>query len=329
MRSLHEKYMSRAIQLAKQGKGYVAPNPMVGSVIVHEDKIIGEGYHQKYGEAHAEVNAVRSVKNQDLLKKSTIYVTLEPCAHFGKTPPCANLIIEKQIPKVVIGCRDSYEEVDGKGIQLLREAGIEVELGILEKECQELNKRFFCFHTKKRPYIILKWAESANGYMDIERDGQKGVFWISQPETKQLVHKWRHEEAGILIGARTLINDNPSLTTREYKGQSPNRFVIDTKNSINLTDFKIGNLEGETHLIHTDNIEAVLAQLFEHNMQSVIIEGGCKTLQAFIDANAWDEARIIKGSQNISAGTKSPKINGKIHQTFAYGKDQIQIVLND
>jgi len=321
--------MSRAIQLAKQGKGYVAPNPMVGSVIVHEDKIIGEGFHQKYGEAHAEVNAVRSVKNQDLLKKSTIYVTLEPCAHFGKTPPCANLIIEKQIPKVVIGCRDSYEEVDGKGIQLLREAGIEVELGILEKECQELNKRFFCFHTKKRPYIILKWAESANGYMDIERDGQKGVFWISQPETKQLVHKWRHEEAGILIGARTLINDNPSLTTREYKGQSPTRFIIDTKNSINLSDFKIGNLEGETHLIHTDKIEDVIAQLFEHNMQSVIIEGGCKTLQAFIDANAWDEARIIRGCQNISAGTKSPKINERIHHSFAYGKDQIQIVLND
>lgn len=325
----HDKYMSRAIQLAKLGKGNVAPNPMVGSVIVHQDKIIGEGYHQKYGEGHAEVNAIRSVTDADLLKESTIYVTLEPCAHFGKTPPCARLIVEKQIPKVIIGCRDSYEEVDGKGIQILKDAGIEVEIGIMKTECQELNKRFFCFHQNKRPYVILKWAESADGFMDIERSGEKGIFWLSQAETKQLVHKWRHEEAGILIGAKTLMNDNPSLTVREYNGKSPTRFILDERGTIQLSDYKMNDQDGETYIINQNEISDVLNELYQLRIQSVIIEGGRKTLQRFIDSDLWDEARIIKGVNYITKGTKSPDITGKVEQSFTFGKDHIEIIRND
>ncbi|MBI2281319.1 MAG: bifunctional diaminohydroxyphosphoribosylaminopyrimidine deaminase/5-amino-6-(5-phosphoribosylamino)uracil reductase RibD [Bacteroidetes bacterium] len=248
-----EKYLLRCLELAKNGLGNVAPNPMVGCVIVHNNKIIGEGYHQDYGKAHAEVNAIHSVKDKSLLKESTLYVNLEPCAHFGKTPPCANLIVEHNIPRVVIGCIDSFSEVAGKGIEKLRNAGIEVIVGILEKESLELNKRFFTFHNKKRPYVILKWTETKDGFIDVERtviakheerNGKQSFKstdcfvplhstrndvdnWITSPLSKQLVHKWRSEESAIMVGTNTALNDNPQLNVREWNGKNPTRIVID------------------------------------------------------------------------------------------------------
>ncbi len=250
-----KKYMSYCLELAKKGIGYVAPNPMVGCVIVYENKIIGEGYHQEYGKNHAEVNAINSVSNKDLLKESTLYVNLEPCAHFGKTPPCSNLIIENKIPKVVVGCIDSYSEVSGKGIENMKDAGIEVNVGILEKEALDLNKRFFTFHNKKRPYIILKWAETKDGFIDVERPTtaniearnakqshqSKDCFplllsqntrndvnnWITTPSSKKLVHQWRSEEQAIMVGTNTALNDNPQLNVREVTGNNPLRIILD------------------------------------------------------------------------------------------------------
>lgn len=319
--------MNRCIELAQLGLGHVAPNPMVGAVLVHENTIIGEGYHKKYGEAHAEVNTLKSVKEADkhLISKSTLYVSLEPCSHFGKTPPCTDLIIKNKIPKVVIGCSDPFEKVAGRGIARLREAGVEVVTGILEKQCSELNKRFFTFHQKKRPYIILKWAQTLNGFMasDNKDDGQ----WISNDYSLKLVHKWRTEEAAIMVGTNTARSDNPQLTARKWKGRNPVRIVID-KNvqlpqnlylfdqstpTIVLTEKDIAskpnlvyekvNLEG--------NLEAVLEKLHALNIQSVIVEGGATLLQSFIKANYWDEARIITGDKVFKSGIKAPDFSGK------------------
>ena len=342
----HEKYMNRCLQLAKLGIGNVAPNPMVGSVIVCDNKIIGEGYHQKYGEAHAEVNAINSVKDQSLLLRSTIYVNLEPCSHFGKTPPCANMIIEKKIPRVVIGCVDSNIEVAGKGIEKLKAAGIDVVTHILEKECRELNKRFFTYHEKKRPYIILKWAQSADGFIDINRSkNQKGIVWMSQPETKTLVHQWRHEAAGILVGWKTIATDNPELTCREIVGKNPTRIVIDQDLRLDYTAFKIGDYSTPTIILTKKvaaagaelqfinpvdfSIHEILNSLYQQKIQSIIIEGGKTTIQNFITSGIWDEARIIKGINKIEIGEKAPEINGKTEQEFQFGKDTICIVKND
>ena len=232
--------MKKCLELAKKGMGYVSPNPMVGCVIVFNDEIIGEGYHQEYGKDHAEVNAIENVKDKSLLKKSTLYVNLEPCVHFGKTPPCTNLIIESKIPKVVIGCADSYSEVSGKGIKKMQNRGIEIIVGVLGKESRELNKRFFTFHEKKRPYIILKWAESKDGFM--APLNQNKPFWMTSSESKKLVHKWRAEEEAILIGRITAKKDNPSLTVREVAGSNPIRIIIDK----NLT------LSGDLNLFNSD-----------------------------------------------------------------------------
>ena len=225
-----EIYMQRCIDLAKKGIRAVAPNPMVGCVLVVEDKIIGEGYHERYGEAHAEVNAINSVSNKSLLKKATLYVSLEPCSHTGKTPPCAELIIKKGIKKVVIGTKDSNPIVGGKGIEKLKNGGVQVEEGILQEQCLELNKRFFTFHEKQRPYVILKWAQTLDGFLDRNREDEtQKINWISEPETKTLVHKWRSEEQSILVGRNTITNDNPSLTVRDYGGINPIRLVIDSQ----------------------------------------------------------------------------------------------------
>lgn len=318
--------MQRAIDLARLGAGNVAPNPMVGAVIVHQDKIIGEGYHQSFGNAHAEVNAVKNVTAKKLLKESTIYVTLEPCAHHGKTPPCADLIIHEQIPHVVIGCKDSFDEVDGKGIQKLKDAGVKVEVGILEEECIKLNKRFFCFHQKQRPYVILKWAQCQNGFMDIDRKDESGIFWITQKASKQLVHKWRHEEAAIMIGAQTLINDNPSLTTREYHGNSPIRIVLDNRNNIDLTKYEMNEEQGQTILIQQNDPKKILEELHQLNIQSVIIEGGKKTIEKFIQADLWDEARILRGINAIEKGVLAPVVDGTIISSGFFGKDQLTII---
>ena len=319
-----EKYMSRCIQLAKSGAGNVAPNPMVGAVLVYENEIISEGYHQKYGEAHAEVNCINNIdeKNNSLIEKSTMYVSLEPCAHHGKTPPCADLIIKNKIKKVIIGCQDIYKEVAGKGIEKLRNAGIEVVTGVLENECKALNKRFFTFHQKQRPYIILKWAQSVNGKIGSHNNER---ILISNDYSNRLVHKWRSEEAAILIGTNTALKDNPSLTTRLWKGKNAVRIVIDKNLRLPLS-LKIFNTETETiifnfikntfeknlHFIKLntkDFIKEMLHSLYENNIQSVLIEGGANTLQSFIDAGLWNEARIITSEKIIlENGISAPEM---------------------
>ena len=319
-----EKYIARCLQLANAGAGYVAPNPMVGAVLVYENKIIGEGYHQKYGQAHAEVNCINDVaeENRALINQSTLYVSLEPCSHFGKTPPCTNLIIEKKIPKVIIGCKDIFKEVSGRGIQKLKDAGIEVITGVLENECVELNKRFFTFHEKFRPYIILKWAQSMNG--KIGATGKERVL-ISNDYSSRLVHKWRSEEAAILIGTNTALKDDPLLTTRLWHGKNPVRIIIDKELRLPST-LKVFNGETKTmvyNLLKNSNeetlvhiklekenfIDGLIQSLFEMNIQSILVEGGSKTIQSFIDNDLWDEARVITNEELIiENGLNSPEI---------------------
>ena len=336
----HEAYMQRCIELAQNGAGNVSPNPMVGAVVVCADKIIGEGYHQLYGEAHAEVNAIKAVKDKSLLSKATIYVSLEPCAHFGKTPPCSDLIIDSRIPNVVIGCTDSFAQVAGKGIEKLKNAGITVSVGILEKECLELNKRFFTFHEKKRPYIILKWAQSQDGFMDKKRtDTCPTINWITEPNTKQLTHKWRSEEDAILIGKNTAINDNPELTTRVVDGKNPIRIVVDRKLKL-PKDLKIFNSEAKTIILNElknegndsilykkVNFESFFDDLWsvciENDIISLIVEGGAFTINQFIENDLWDEARVLTGKPFFVGGIKAPKLNIEPNQQLSFGKDEI------
>ncbi len=329
---VHEQYMQRCLQMAVMGAGNVAPNPMVGAVLVYNDRIIGEGYHQKYGEAHAEVNCINSVIEADrnLITKSTMYVSLEPCAHFGKTPPCTNLIIENKIPNVVIGCRDSFALVNGKGIEKLNAAGINVTLGILEKECLELNKRFFTFHEKQRPYIILKWAQSSDNKISVP--GSNRIF-ISNEFSNRLVHKWRSEEAAILVGTNTALLDDPALIPRLWPGNNPVRLVIDKElklpGSLKLFDGSVKTIVF-TYLEKDDNeflnyhqlkkdknmLSQILAALYEQQIQSVIVEGGAKLLQSFIDEELWDEARVITNEQlKIGNGLAAPHLRKYIQLT--------------
>jgi len=327
-----EIYMNRCLQLAELGKGFVAPNPMVGCVIVHEGKIIGEGYHQFYGQAHAEVNAIHSVKDKSLLKNATLYVNLEPCSHWGKTPPCAKLIIEKHIPKVVIGSIDSHSKVAGKGIERMKHAGIEVNVGALEDACKTLNKRFFSFHEQHRPYIILKWAETQDGFIDIApqyKSSQKGL-WITNDLCRKLVHKWRAEEMAIMVGTNTAIIDNPSLTTRDWAGNSPIRISIDkelqfpkqlhlldgTVQSIIFTKKNTENLQSIEYITQDEiTIDSMILELYKRNIHSVIIEGGTKLLQSFIDQNLWDEARIFIGDKKFVEGVNAPHFEAKISKS--------------
>jgi diaminohydroxyphosphoribosylaminopyrimidine deaminase/5-amino-6-(5-phosphoribosylamino)uracil reductase len=313
-------YMQRCIELAKKATGKTYPNPLVGAVIVYENKIIGEGYHQKAGENHAEINAINSVENKALLHDSTIYVSLEPCAHFGKTPPCALKLKEIGFKKVVIGAMDSHDKVNGKGKKILEDAGIRVESGILEHECVDLNKRFFTYHRKKRPFVILKWAQSADGFLDKDfRPTQ-----IGNSLTKQFVHQLRSDEHAILVGTNTALIDNPSLTTREVKGRNPVRILIDIDLKV-TPDFKIFNNEAETIIFNSvkeeesrnlkfikikkeNFVNNLMSKLFDLQIQSVIIEGGSFTLQQFIDENIWDECLIIKNENLIlKNGTSAPK----------------------
>ena len=332
--STHEIYIKRCIQLAQNGFGTTYPNPMVGSVIVCDGKIIGEGWHQKSGEPHAEVHAINSVKNKSLLSKSTIYVSLEPCSHYGKTPPCSNLIIDYQIPNVVIGTVDPNEKVAGNGIKRLLENGTNVTVGVLENECFELNKRFFTFHLKKRPYIILKWAESADGYLAPLVKLQKEPVWISNQFSRQLVHKWRSEEQAILVGSQTVFDDNPKLNVRDWFGKNPIRIVLDKTAKIDKNYFVTDNSVKTILLTEQENLasiensiyeyvifdsclaEKITAFLFQHNIQSVIIEGGKQTLETFINENLWDEARVFKSTFSLIQGIKAPVLSGKCKQTF-------------
>lgn len=323
-----EIYMQRCLDLAQKGLVNAMPNPSVGAVIVYKDTIIGEGFTAAYGGSHAEVNAINSVKNQQLLPFSKIYVSLEPCSHFGKTPPCSDLIVEKKIPKVVIGCIDPFSEVSGKGVQKLISNGIDVKIGVLEEACENSHKRFFTFHTKKRPFIILKWAESNDGFLSPETRKEQIPVWLTNVYSRQLVHKLRSEESAILVGTQTAIDDNPSLNTRDWFGKNPVRLYIDRENklseTLNLKDGSVPTicftskkleskekLKFETIDFDKNVVEQICAFLYNQNLQSVIIEGGRFTLQQFIDANLWDEAMVFKSKTTLLSGTPAPILNHK------------------
>ncbi|MEO6730147.1 MAG: bifunctional diaminohydroxyphosphoribosylaminopyrimidine deaminase/5-amino-6-(5-phosphoribosylamino)uracil reductase RibD [Ferruginibacter sp.] len=335
----HETYMYRCIELAELGAGNVAPNPMVGSVLVYNDRIIGEGYHRQYGQAHAEVNCINSVEQADkhLIEKAILYVSLEPCAHFGKTPPCADLIIKKNIPVVVIACRDSFPEVNGSGIQKLKAAGVKVITPVLEKEAWELNKRFFIFHNQHRPYIVLKWAQTANGIIG---NSDHSRLFITNDLTNRKVHQWRSMESSILVGTATALYDDPSLTTRLWQGNNPIRLVIDKAlklpASSHLLDRTVKTIifntirneeEGNLIFYKISKEKSFVAQLMEVlyklNIQSVLVEGGAKLLQSFIDENCWDEARVITNTAlEIATGIHAPSL-------FNSDKIYSESILND
>lgn len=336
-------FMQECITLANKGIGMVSPNPLVGSVIVYKNRIIGEGYHEKYGYNHAEVNAINSVKDISLLKYSTLYVNLEPCSHYGKTPPCSNLIIENNISQVVVGCVDTFSKVSGKGIVKLREAGIDVTVGILEKESKKLNKRFFTFHSKKRPYIILKWAESKDHF--IAPKAQAEPFWMTSSESKLLVHQWRAEEDSILVGRITAEKDNPDLTVRKIEGNNPIRIIIDRNLQLSK-DLNLFNSESKTiifNTIKTEEIDSnyfikvdfnnlinnIISELYKRKVHSVIIEGGTKTLQSFIDINMWDEARIFTTKKILKQGIKAPTIKNNLSVKHSIiGTDLLRTITN-
>ncbi len=339
--------MQRCIDLAQKGMGSVAPNPMVGALLVYQDRIIGEGWHQQYGGPHAEVNCIQSVsiEDKDLIPQSTLYVSLEPCNHYGKTPPCSDLIIQSQIKKVVIACADPFEKVNGSGIKKLVDNGVEVITGILERDATQLNKRFFIFHQQQRPYVILKWAKSADGYIAMP---QGKPVKISNETTDKLVHKWRSEESAIVVGTNTVINDNPSLTTRNYPGKNPLRIFIDKRLSIdatykildNSTDTLILNLVkneklgvNEFVLIQDETklVEELLQLLYDKGIQSLIVEGGATLLQSFIERNLWHEARVIENTAlYLQEGISSPELKNHIrfnHELFE--NDHINYYLNN
>ncbi|MFK7747015.1 MAG: bifunctional diaminohydroxyphosphoribosylaminopyrimidine deaminase/5-amino-6-(5-phosphoribosylamino)uracil reductase RibD [Kordia sp.] len=348
MSKTHKTYMKRCLQLAKNGLVAAMPNPSVGAVIVHNDVIIGEGYTSAYGGNHAEVNAVHSVKGKSVLKEATIYVSLEPCSHFGKTPPCSDLIIKYKIPKVVIGTIDPFAKVAGKGIEKLQNAGCEVVLNVLKEECIASNKRFFTFHQHKRPYIILKWAQTQDGFIDKIRNENDPVQpnWITNTNSRQLVHKWRSEEAAILVGTNTAITDNPKLNTRDWHGKSPVRIVLDrslripetyslfdqTIKTIVLTEQERDNktnLVFETIDFSKNIAQQICAILYNHNLQSVIIEGGKQTLQTFIDANLWDEARVFKGNVLFYTGIEAPNFKGNLVASSKISDNTLDSYYND
>ncbi len=300
-----EKYMRRCIQLAENGIQGARPNPMVGAVIVVDDRIIGEGYHVRCGEGHAEVNAFASVKDESLLKDATIYVSLEPCAHYGKTPPCADLIIKKGVKRVVVGCIDPFAEVKGRGIEKIRKAGIEVEVGVLEKECQWLNRRFFTYHSKHRPYIILKWAQTANGFID----NHFKPLMISNEQTQMLSHQLRAEEDAILVGHTTFDRDHPSLNVRHWHGPNPKRIV----------------------LTHDRPLPQLMDDLYQHGIQSLIVEGGCQTHESFIQAGLWDEIRMEVAPITVSDGTRAPQLPSDIRllSKKEYGENTMTVLLHN
>lgn len=340
-RSADELFMQRALDLAQLSIGAVSPNPMVGCVIVHHNKIIGEGRHERYGAAHAEVNAVASVDDPLLISESTVYVNLEPCSHFGKTPPCADMLVKHRAKKVVIANTDPNPLVSGKGIEKLKAAGIEVITGILETQGRELNKRFFTFMEKKRPYLILKWAETSDGFIARENFDSK---WISNEHSRKLVHKWRSEEDAVLVGTGTALHDNPALTVRDWAGRNPVRIVIDRFGKLPQTlalfdgsqqticytthrDESAKNLEF-IKLPETDFITAMLDDLFKRNIQSVIIEGGATTLSQFIKERLWDEARIFTSPEQFGSGIAAPKITGNLISRESVFTDTLAIYRN-
>jgi len=347
--NIHEKYIKRCIQLAKNGLGATYPNPLVGSVVVVNNVIIGEGWHKKAGKPHAEVYAINAVKDKSLLKKATIYVSLEPCSHYGKTPPCANLIVENKIKNVVIGVTDFNSKVNGEGIAYLKNNGCNVLVGILEAECKQLNKRFFTFHSKKRPFIILKWAETADGFIDKLRDktSKKSPNWISNKYAQQIVHKMRAEEQAILVGTTTALHDNPKLNVRSWAGNNPVRVVLDRTLKI-PTNYNL--FDGETKTIvftnkmsvesakknilfqkidFTKNVPMQICEvLYKHKIQSLIVEGGRETLQSFIDSGLWDEAHVFRSNILFKNGLKAPELKKTSNKIRKIATDTLAIYLN-
>lgn len=340
---VEEKYMVRCIELAKKAVGNVAPNPMVGAVVVYNGRIIGEGYHRKFGEAHAEVNAIASVRDEALLRDSTIYVNLEPCSHYGKTPPCAELIIKKRIPRVVIGCLDPFPSVSGRGVKMLREAGIEVVTGVLEEEARMLNLAFMTFQIQRRPYIYLKWAQSQNGFMDLKRDSvMTPPVSFSSSETLRRVHRLRSEVAAIMVGTRTALLDNPSLTVRHWIGESPVRVVLDRKLKLqkgaHLLDGAVQTLvfteqavenRPNVEYIQIDFEQDVLLQvlhcLYNKKLNSLMVEGGALLLRSFLEANLWDEIWVETTPLLLGEGVKAPSFSGKVCKSEWRGGHLLEI----
>ena len=330
------KYIKRCIELASKEIGNTYPNPLVGCVIVHENKIIGEGSHKTYGDEHAEVNAINSVNDKNLLAKSTLYVNLEPCNHYGKTPPCSDLILKYKIKNVVIGSIDPNKTVKGGGIEKLESNGCNVTYGILKNECDYLNKRFFTYHKQKRPYVILKWAESNDGFISPFKS-KREVYWISGEKSKKLSHKWRSEEHSILVGVQTIIDDNPILTTRLVRGKNPIRIVLDPNSripinskvfskdskTIILSKTENNSIEKNIKIVNYDKIEFILRLLYDLKIQSVIIEGGAITIKNFLDSDTWDSIRIFKSNKNLKDGIKSPEIDISIFQKTKIGDDTL------
>jgi len=341
------KFMKRCLELASKAEGMTYPNPMVGSVIVHEGKIIGEGFHLKAGGPHAEVNAINNVSDKSKLKDSTLYVNLEPCSHFGKTPPCADLIVANSVPRVVIGTLDTSEKVSGQGLARLRNAGCEVITGVLEKECRRLNKRFFTYHEKNRPFITLKWAQSADGYLDMIRskDQKIGPNWITGKPERVLVHKWRACEQAILVGAGTIRADNPKLNLREWKGNNPLRLILSSSGTVNLESCE--NEKIASDVVFTHNHDVILPDakkvnldkdvpsslqiseyLFNSGIQSLFIEGGATVLNHFISSGMWDEAKIFTGETFFNDGVKAPEISGALYSKTTFSKSTLEIYIN-
>lgn len=344
---LNEKYMLRCLDLAELGKGSVSPNPLVGCVIVSNNKIVAEGYHKQYGGLHAEVNAINAVSNDKLLKDCTLYVNLEPCVHYGLTPPCTDLIIEKQIPRVVVGTKDPFSKVSGKGIEKMKKNGIEVVTGLLKEECLKLNRRFFTFHNKKRPYIILKWAQTIDGFIDIDRSEENygEPTWITGDTALRLVHKIRSEEDAVMVGTNTAKKDNPSLTVRHWKGKNPLRVVID-KNLKLPEDLNLFKPAAATIIINSlsdfekeflsyikidfteDIITQILNILFNRKVLSLIVEGGKELLESFIVRHLWDEAHIFIGNKFFFKGIHAPSFKGILSAEEVLDNDRLKIFIN-
>lgn len=327
--------MRRALELAVNGLGCVATNPLVGCVIEHKNEIVAEGWHRKFGEPHAEVNAILSVENVELLQDATLYVTLEPCTHFGKTPPCSMFIVKHNLPRVVIATVDPFAEVSGRGIDELRKAGIDVTVGILQDEAIHMNRRFLTNHLRKRPYIILKWAESADGYIDIERTDERGSYRISGDDARRLAHRWRSEESAIMVGANTILNDNPLLTCRYWAGKNPARVVLDPNRKLKGTE-NVFNSDAPTMWYTNDSgahqnaffIPAILDDLILKGISSILVEGGRYTLEQFIGMNVWDEMRIFTSNKALGKGLAAPKITIKPNQTTQLEHDTLRIYFN-
>jgi len=336
----HEYFIHKCINLARKGLLDVSPNPMVGCVIVNDGEIIGEGYHKEFGKNHAEVNAINSVKDKSALRNSILYVNLEPCCHHGKTPPCTDLIIKYNIQKVVIGCKDTFSKVSGKGIKKLKDNSVDVIYGVLEKDCVELNKRFFCYHIKKRPYIILKWAKSKDNF--IAPINQEKPFWMTSEKSKKLVHSWRAEEDAILVGRKTVVADNPFLTVRKSKGKNPKRIIIDKEllldiksnvfdnqaDTIVFNNIKSATIDKTTYLkADFNNLnEDILNQLYNRNILSLIVEGGAITINSFIATNLYDEIRVFTADKFLKNGVNSPELPDiNLIETSIINNDKLEI----